>query len=1136
MMADGEIRIKVSVDGKEMDATISDLDKMQTSGKKAAGGIKDMATALGLVKVAGAAIHALSSSLDGAIKRFDTMERYPKVMESLGYGADASRQSIDKLSKGIEGLPTTLDSVVASTQRMTTITGKLGKSTDAVLALNNSFMANGASVSDAERGMIQYTQMLSKGTVDIMSWRTLQETMGVALRKTAEAMGYLGSNGVNQLYSALKSGKTTFAEFQDRLIGVATGTGEIAKIAHQNSAGIATSFINLKTAVTRNLADLVKVFDDMSKEITGKTIAENIDGMKDGINSSFHVMKGAVKKTIPIFKGFAEVAKATISVVKELSPVLLGVAVAYAGFKIISKANGLVSKSNALLSAARKSSEGLTGSVRLYTSAAVKKTIAESADVEATKAQIAMQAAQNGTLGLGTAAYGLLTGALTVHEAATIAATAATNALNAALSIIGSPIGIVVTAIGALAAGFGIVKSATDKASDSTIKLDGATKKLIETTEKDTKQSQENADARKKAIDDIDANTDAYNALADELDGLTSKEHKSASDKARIQAITESLNGSLEGLGIAYDKENDSLSMGNKQLNDRISAMQASTKAQEAQKNLVPITKELVQSEKTLNQYKAQRDKLEDSLSEKELRNAQSKFKTAQQQSDYERTQKKSLDEINTKIDEESKHYTHLKGESKAANDTIAESQAIADAAVSNGVMGQITSYANLTESQKAAVDSMKSKWQEYQEQATNMFDVLSDKQTISVDQMAANLEENQRVMGQWADNMATLASKGVDQGVLDKLRELGPKGAGYVAALVDATPAQLDRLNTAFKNGGTTATDSLKKTLDFKGSGIPESITSLVTQTQTSLREQMAGADFASITADVGPKLAEGISQNAEAVRSPSEQLGKNVSEGAASGIQSGSGLVKDSVSRLAESVQSGFASPLGIHSPSTVFIEFGNYIIAGLKNGIANNKESAISAMKEVATALPKTFDGLQDKFYQIGSYLMSGLANGINDNADTAVAAAQAVATKVKAATQDAYVVESPSRWMKDFIGKNLMYGLAEGLKKYAFYPVDAMGRAAESIKLPMMTAEMAIGDGFAGKSTYRPSATYHYETSDNSEVVRAINKLAKRPIVVSTKINSREVVRATAVPMNEEINNINKFNNMLKGVRI
>ena len=1133
-MADGVVEIKVKVDGKEVETTIEGMDKLQGSSKKAASGMKDLTASMVAVKVGTAALKVMNDALSDSIKRFDTIEKYPKVMESLGYSTEVSSASIQKLSDGIEGLPTKLDSVVASTQRMTTITGNLNKSTDSVLALNNSFMANGASTADAERGMTQYIQMLSKGTVDMQSWRTLQETMGVALRKTAEEMGYLGTNGVNQLYSALQSGKTTFAEFQDNLIKIGTGTGEIAQLAQENSKGIETSFQNLRTAVVRNLADMVKVFDEMSEKITGKGIADNLNSLKGVVNSTFGVMKTVVRGTTPVFEAFASVVKSTIKVAKTLSPAIEGVVAAYVAMKVISKANGLMEKSNALIKTAQASEKGLTTIKLLHNTATAKGVATKGADATATKAQTAAQAAQNGTIGIGTAVIGVMTGSIKLHEAATIAATAATTAFNAAIGFLTSPIGVVVTLVGIFTGAMALQKKQLDEATSSTNEIVGATEELTKKTSESTAKIKENIAARNTEIEDIDVATDAYNGLVGELESLINSEHKTATEKKRIQAIVESLNGSVEGLGLAYDKESDSLSVGTAQLKKRVETLQAAQKAQEAQKQIVDINKDIAESEGNLNALYEKRKSLEKEMADNRNVTAQEFDQHRIKMLEDEKSYQAALDETNAAIKTEEENNASLKTQAEDTNAAIVSSQAEVDAAIQNGVMNQTMSYALLSDSQKEAVDSMNSKWQEYEEQATNMFDALSNEQTMSVQEMIANLQTNQQVMSEWADNITILADRGVRQGLLDKLRDAGPESAGYVAALVTASDEELQQLNAAFDNGGTTATESLKKAFDFEGSGISESITGLVTQTQGSLRTQMAAADFASIGADTGNNLAQGITNSVGQVRASGETLGSQVPAGASAGIQKNQVLVEDAVTRLANSAKDNFANPLGIHSPSTVFTNYGQNIDDGLKNGISNRRGAVIAELRSLAAALPRVFNGLQSEFMQIGAYLMQGLAIGIQNNADTAVAAAQSAAARVKAATAHSYDERSPSKWMKDWVAKYLMMGQAEGLEKYAHLPVKAMERVSEAIKLPAITAEAAIGNGFQTQF-YTPRAASRSSTNDNTDLVRAIIKLSNRPVTTSLVVDSREIARSTAVPMQEQLTANQKLRDKINGVR-
>ena len=45
----------------------------------------------------------ITSSLDGAIARFDTLNSFPRVLQMMGFDAQESQKAIDKLSEGIDG-------------------------------------------------------------------------------------------------------------------------------------------------------------------------------------------------------------------------------------------------------------------------------------------------------------------------------------------------------------------------------------------------------------------------------------------------------------------------------------------------------------------------------------------------------------------------------------------------------------------------------------------------------------------------------------------------------------------------------------------------------------------------------------------------------------------------------------------------------------------------------------------------------------------------------------------------------------------------------------------------------------------------------------------------------------------------
>ena len=95
---------------------------------------------------------------------------------------------------------------------------------------------------------------------------------------------------------------------------------------------------------------------------------------------------------------------------------------------------------------------------------------------------------------------------------------------------------------------------------------------------------------------------------------------------------------------------------------------------------------------------------------------------------------------------------------------------------------------------------------QSYTEAATNMYDQINTKSDLSVQQMIENLQANQEAVATWAENLNTLAARGIDEGLLQQLRDAGPESAATVAELVTATDEQLVTLSDAFRNGASTA------------------------------------------------------------------------------------------------------------------------------------------------------------------------------------------------------------------------------------------------------------------------------------------------------------------------------------------
>ena len=308
----------------------------QSSNTMGSGILKNSA-AFGVAStLASKAMSVVTSSLGGAINRFDTLNKYPVVMHALGYSMSDVSKSTKLLSNGIDGLPTSLDEITSSAQQLAPLVGSSQKAAKSALALNNAFLASGASAGDASRGLIQYTQMLSTGKVDMMSWRTLMETMPSALDKVAKSFGFTGKSAKMDLYNALQSGQITIDQLNDRFIKLNGGVNGFADLAKKNSAGIATSLINLKNSVIKNLTEMIKAINTGFSKAGFGSIAQQLDNLKYAINGFFKIIGPNITNMVTVGLKALQYLFNFVEANRDwLGPLTVGILGGFYGFRIL---------------------------------------------------------------------------------------------------------------------------------------------------------------------------------------------------------------------------------------------------------------------------------------------------------------------------------------------------------------------------------------------------------------------------------------------------------------------------------------------------------------------------------------------------------------------------------------------------------------------------------------------------------------------------------------------------------------------------------------------------------------------------------------------------------------------------------
>lgn len=1008
-MSDGKVTIVVDVDGNKVKVLNDELDKTAQKGDRGSSSLKKFAVGSAVFQLAAKGAELLGEALGGAIQRFDTLESYPRVMQAMGHSTEDVTRSTKKLAAGIEGLPTTLNEVVGTAQRLTSITGDINKSTDLTLALNNAFLASGSSSADASRGLQQFSQMLSAGKVDMQSWKTLQETMPYALQKTAESFGFAGQSAQNDFYSALKEGRITFNQFSRKLVELNGGVGGFAELAKTNSKGIQTSFGNLKNAVVKGVANTIKALDDLTKAATGKTIAENFDALKVIINAAFGVIVNVIKASTPVFQTLFSILSTGASVISFLTPAIIGLVAALVTMRAINQA---VKTTKDLISAWKTFKTTATGAIQIIN----LMTAAQATCGSVTKAQMVANLANNGALTASNLLYGVLTGSISLQTAATIAATAATTAFKAALTALTGPIGLVVTGIGLVVGVCVTLWQWLTAESEETKRLKSEQEELVKSTDQLTDSVKQSAKERQKNLESVKGNTESYQKLADEIVQLSQKTNKTAADKKNLKKKIDALNASVSGLNLAYDKNSDSLSHNSDQIKARISAMEAESTWETSQKNLLDIEQKRAEIGEQLKKIAEQRKKW----------NEESNVSDS--------VRKERLQELNDKETELKNTQTELQTEyEKTSQVQQAASEAMASA-VENGSNRQVVAYENMSKSQQKAIDDMRTKYNELLETTTNMFEQIKYKSAISVDEMIANLQKNQEAVNNWATNLNTLAERGVNEGILAKLQAMGPQGGLYVQELVNASDEKLATLNEVFTQGGESAMNGLTAGMDTGALGITDKIKGIVQSQVSSLQEEIAAADFSSL----GQEIPNGVSQ----------------------GIEQGASTAGESSKNMANDIKESFTSEMDINSPSRVFNEYGGFITTGLAEGVDKGTNQPVSSVTNLANQIKKPFDSLQSDFTYIGEMAMSGLNAGLWSGSGSVMATANSIAERVKATIKSALDIHSPSRAMRDEVGRFIPQGIAVGIEADAGVVEKSMLRLKESMMIDTRP-EIALG---------------------------------------------------------------------------
>lgn len=735
------------------------------------------------------------------------------------------------------------------------------------------------------------------------------------------------------------------------------------------------------------------------------------------------------------------------------------------------------------------------------------------------------------------------------------------------ISMSANPAGILITAVTALTAAVGayiLMNKDGLIAVDETTK---ATRKLVETSKELNDTYATSAADRSTAKESLEAEAASCKNLVSELKDLQSKTELTASEQARQRMIVDELNQAVPDLNLAIDEQTGELNKSTDALEENVEAMMAMARAAAAREDLIRIAEEQYEAEKSLAELEKQREEQIKIVEEaqKSLNGVvgESTGKTYEQIEAYSAAgaaesqalyqAKEALEELDATINETKESETQLKTEYEETLQYISDTEALAGAAEATDELGDAatatgTKISEMSEAAQAAFSKMYDEVSETVSEQMDLFSEFDGRAELSAQKLLENMQSQIDGVENWSENLKELADRGINQGLLQYLADMGPNGAGYVATFAEMTDEELKKANdmwTASLMLSDTAAQSIAEAYTTAGEmatqGFSEGITAsqmLATKAVEILSDEVVKCletklDINSpsrVTREIGQYAGEGLelgikdrTQNivsqmeltamevigkAQKVlnKKDFQTIGETTDEGMRTGIQSKQAVLVSQMSATSNSVLDKAKGILTIQEFKTI-----GERSQGIQTGILNKQSSVVSQMSATSgKVLSAAQDGLKkSSFVDIGENIISGLTSAISNGTSRVVNGIKDLCTSAVKAAKEKLDIHSPSKVfyeIGDYTGQGFILGWQDRM-------ANIEGVIADSMPEVSMAEKHTGSRKISGYGV--PVMESDPEVVKKIDVMQNINIYAKTDSLSETSWKFRQAQREAAV---------------------
>lgn len=144
--------------------------------------------------------------------------------------------------------------------------------------------------------------------------------------------------------------------------------------------------------------------------------------------------------------------------------------------------------------------------------------------------------------------------------------------------------------------------------------------------------------------------------------------------------------------------------------------------------------------------------------------------------------------------------------------------------------------------------------------------------------------------------------------------------------------------------------------------------------------------------------------------------------------------------------------------------WISLGGKIVTLLKNGISNLASLPGKVMRNIARSVYDTFkNGFS--WHALGQNIIQGLINGVGSMKNLLIEAAKNIAKTFLNSIKKKFGIASPSKVMRDQVGRWIPLGMAEGIQRTAGSVAAAMANLTDVNEYPFANSKALLADEFS-----------------------------------------------------------------------